>query len=43
MSIYKQKFTHPHKIQEDGQGNSMDYVAYTAFLPLLFFVHLITP
>ena len=35
MSIYGQKFIHPHKIQEDGQGNSMDYAAHRPFLPLL--------
>ena len=43
MYIYIQKFFHPHKTQEDEQGNSKGYAVHRPSFPLLlFFVHLIS-
>ena len=35
ISIYDQKFIHPHRIQEVGQGNNMDYAVHRPILPHL--------
>ena len=39
--MYNQKFIHPHRILEDEQGNSKDYVAHRPIFPLLFLVGLV--